>query len=327
MFKFCNAPWSTIAIHANGEVAPCLCKIWHSRGPVGNLNRESLEEIVSGELMQEFRNSILDQSFKFCKKEFCGKLWNLDIVDTLKNIQVPQLPTTLYFQDLDYSCNLTCPSCRSAPILHTEVNLRVERILNSLKETYQNFDQTVTVFADGRGEVLVSKTYLNFLNSQDLPKCFKLVINTNGNLLTKRIGLIEKLHRNGQIALITVCFDAANQETYEKVRGGRLDLVKQGVRELVKLGIPVSGQMVVQYENYREILDYRDMCLDLGITFIGLQKILRWGHMTNLWWKANTIDNNPNVDYIWLTEALKEFKNMPNTGLDGGLESLLNAKG
>lgn len=326
MFKFCDSPWSTMAIHANGDVSPCLCNYWHFKGVVGNLNQNSLEEIFSNKHMQDFKSSIIDQSFKFCNKGTCGKVWNLDSIESFDDIQTLTLPTTIYFQDLDYSCNLTCPSCRLKSMYSTEINLESEFVLNSVKQSYRNFNQQVMVFGDGQGEMLASKTYLNFLNAPDLPECFKFAINTNGNLLTKRMPLIEKLHSKGQVGPIVVSFDASNQKTYKKTRGGNLDLVIRGVRELVDRGVSVTAQMVVQYENYREILEYRDLCLSIGIPCIGLQKILRWGHMSDDWWNRNNIDDNPHVDYTWLASALAEFKCTPYSGICGGLETIIANK-
>lgn len=41
----CRRPWDTVAIHANGDVSPCMA--W-SRAPIGNLARQSFEEIWTG---------------------------------------------------------------------------------------------------------------------------------------------------------------------------------------------------------------------------------------------------------------------------------------
>ncbi len=48
----CKRPWDTLAIHANGDVQPCMS--W-SRPPVGNLARQSFEEIWHGDPMETLR--------------------------------------------------------------------------------------------------------------------------------------------------------------------------------------------------------------------------------------------------------------------------------
>ncbi|HWS72676.1 MAG TPA: SPASM domain-containing protein, partial [Thermoanaerobaculia bacterium] len=42
----CRRPWDTVAIHANGDVHPCMA--W-TRPPTGNLATQSFEEIWNGE--------------------------------------------------------------------------------------------------------------------------------------------------------------------------------------------------------------------------------------------------------------------------------------
>jgi radical SAM protein with 4Fe4S-binding SPASM domain len=49
----CRRPWDTLAIHANGDVHPCMS--W-TRPPVGNLARHSFEEIWNGEELAKLRS-------------------------------------------------------------------------------------------------------------------------------------------------------------------------------------------------------------------------------------------------------------------------------
>ena len=325
MYKFCNSPFKIVHIHGNGDVSPCLCRSWHKFGVAGNLHKNTLSEIFNNDRMQEFKQTIRDQTFSYCSKDHCGKLWNLDSIENFDHIEQPKLPTTLYFQDLDYSCNLKCPSCRTGPIYSKSINPTSKYILDMIKQEYRVFDQPVMICGDGQGEMLASSTYLDFFQSPDLPHCIRLGINSNGNLLLKRMDLLKSLHQRGQIASVAVCFDAASPKTYKKIRGGRFDMVLAGVEQLVRLGINVTAQMVVQRENYHEILKYRDMCLELGVHWLGLQRINRWQHMTSDWWQHNTLENNLNVDYNFLIPALKEFKNTPNSNICGGLESIINS--
>jgi radical SAM protein with 4Fe4S-binding SPASM domain len=48
----CQRPWDTLAIHANGDVHPCMS--W-TRPPVGNLARQSFEDIWHGEELERLR--------------------------------------------------------------------------------------------------------------------------------------------------------------------------------------------------------------------------------------------------------------------------------
>ena len=95
---------------------------------------------------------------------------------------------------------------------------------------------------------------------------------------------------------------------------------------MIEAGIKVSTQFVVQYKNYREILDYVKLVKSLGVGYIGLQLLDIWPHMTRQWWQENQLNNNHNVDYEWLIEALNILKQDPTVGLCGGLKNLIATK-
>lgn len=326
MFKFCSAPFDTISIHETGGVSSCLCQGWHTQGhDMGNLNEFSLTEIFANHRFNDFRSTIIDQSFRYCRKDECAKLWNLDQVDRLDQVTKPvRLPTTMNLL-IEKNCNLKCGSCRNGIIWAKEVNPKVEKILDTLVKDYQDFDQPVWFQCDGLGDIFASGAYRNFFARNDLPKCFQFNLTTNGNLVTKNLDILEKI--KNQIFSVCVSFDAANDETYKAVRGGKFELIIAGVKAMKDMGIlRVNASFVTQRKNYSEILDYYYLCKDLGINYAGISKIDRWPHMSDEWWQANQIDDNPEVDYNFLLNALKIIKLDPNFGIDGGLEYLINQK-
>ena len=329
MYKFCDSPFSTVHVYQNGDVGLCICGAWHTKGIIGNLNTHSLAELFSSKWIEDFRNTIYDQSFKYCSKERCSKLWNLDTIDSFDHInRHPQLPTTVYLQDIDRNCNLTCESCRLSTQYAKEVNPAAQNILNKLIDAYQDYPETVMLCGDGSGDVFASMAYKEFLHNPRLPKCFKLCINTNGTFLTKNLDLLEKLR--DQFGSLAICFDAATPETYKQVRGAKFELIVEGARAARQLGIPVTASFVVQRKNYHEILAYRDLMEDIGVSFANLQKINRWEHMSGLWWRQNRIENNSDIDYDWLIPALKDFRDtaMPfGVSIDGALQTLIEKHG
>jgi radical SAM protein with 4Fe4S-binding SPASM domain len=48
----CRTPWTTIAIHPNGDVYPCMA--W-SRPPIGNLTRQTFDDIWNGDAVRALR--------------------------------------------------------------------------------------------------------------------------------------------------------------------------------------------------------------------------------------------------------------------------------
>jgi len=326
MPKFCSASFDTINIHPNGNVASCLCAGWHTFGAnMGNLNQNSLLEIFANQNFEKFRGSIVDQSFQYCRKDECAKLWNLDQVDNLASVAVPlKLPTKMNLQ-IEKNCNLKCGSCRTGIIWSKDVNPQVEKILNTLIEDYQDFDQPVWFQCDGLGDIFASSAYKNFFMSDRLPKCFQFNLTTNGNLVTKNLDILEKI--KDQIFSVCVSFDSGNAETYKEVRGGKYELIVDGVKAMINMGIlRVNTSFVTQRKNYSEVLDHYNFCKEIGINHTGFSKIDRWPHMTDAWWNANQIDDNPEVDYDFLITALKTIKQDPKFNLCGGLENLIATK-
>jgi MoaA/NifB/PqqE/SkfB family radical SAM enzyme len=56
--RICERPWSSAAIHFNGDVQ--ICSTWQ-RDPVGNLARQSFEEIWHGEALAAVRREFLER--------------------------------------------------------------------------------------------------------------------------------------------------------------------------------------------------------------------------------------------------------------------------
>lgn len=54
----CRRPWTTLAIHPNGDAFPCMA--W-SAPPIGNLGRQTLDEIWDGPVLAELRRSFEEE--------------------------------------------------------------------------------------------------------------------------------------------------------------------------------------------------------------------------------------------------------------------------
>lgn len=321
MLNFCDSPFSTINIQNKGDVYLCLCRPWTTKGKIGNIYDTGLRELWNGEWMQDFRSTIYDQSFKYCNPDRCWKANNLDKIETFQGLDIPALPTIIQLQDLDDNCNLKCPSCRLGLRYTDKPNPEVDKVLNHLIDVYQDFDRPVYISADGSGEFLSSRSYLNFLQRDNLPEHFYFYINTNGTLINKNIDLIER--RKDKIKAFTFSLDAATPETYTRIRGHNFATVLSGIKKVKALGINVVAQFVVQQQNYKEITMYHELCQDLGVDFIGIQGLLHWGHPSDEWWAANRLEDNPAVDLDVLREQIIKFKKADSVSVGGTLDALL----
>jgi MoaA/NifB/PqqE/SkfB family radical SAM enzyme len=324
MLKYCSAPYEIVNIHESGDVKFCLCGSWAETPAnlLGNYHDAvSLRELFRSDQALRFRQTVTDQSYEFCYRNRCPNIHDLaDIVDFSEINHTPDLPVWVVL-NIDENCNLKCGSCRDHLIWSKTINLRAQSILQKLICEYQNYAHTVRIRADGSGDIFVSEAYRDFFMSAELPECFEFEFTTNGNLITKNLDIIDKL--GDQLSSVTITFDAATPETYKTVRGGKFQLILDGVRALVQRGITVTASFVAQRDNYSELLMYRDLCKSLGVSHMGASVIQRWPHQTDAYWHRHCLTDNPEVDHAWLISALRELKSDAQCQLDGGLEKIL----
>lgn len=320
MLKFCSEPWRTVHITSTGDLFFCLCPNWNKNTVIGNLLKNSLTEIINSTAAKDFRSSVIDQTFRNCDKTQCPELYKLKSVENFNFLsQMPRLPTNIGFA-LDRNCNLQCASCRNEKYFNSQVDTKVQHILNLIVEEYKDFHETVYLGADGSGDMFASAAWLEFFARKDLPKCFRFTIATNGNLITKNLNLLESI--KDQLHSVTVSLDAATPETYKKIRGGNFELVVNGIRAMRQMGITVHTSFVLQYQNYTELSAYRELARSLDVETIGLHLMDRWEHMTNDWFYKNHV-GTADVDHKMLAADLKAFREDPKRSLDGGIEHLI----
>ena len=70
--RFCRQPWSFVEVHSDGKVWNC-CPSWITK-PMGNILEQSWEEVWNGKIAQEYRQSMIDSTFKNCIETNCPHL-------------------------------------------------------------------------------------------------------------------------------------------------------------------------------------------------------------------------------------------------------------
>src|ERR1700733_1461811 len=63
----CNAPWVSAVVEVDGSVRPCF---FHRT--IGNITASTLEEVVNGEVAQEFRQSLDIENNETCRRCVCS---------------------------------------------------------------------------------------------------------------------------------------------------------------------------------------------------------------------------------------------------------------
>ena len=190
-----------------------------------------------------------------------------------------------------------------------------DAVVESLEKSIRS-----TVDTGASGDLFTSKSWEKFLYSTAMPHCWKLVITTNGNLLSKRRAQLQSIREN--IHSVTISLDASTYDTYKTVRGGDWNILIDGIETIKELGIQISFQFVLQQENYKDLLGYKEIANRYG-AYYGLQMIDRRDHMSDAYWNHNRIDDNLDVNYTKLKEDLMILKNDRRCGFDGGTAELL----
>jgi len=209
-----------------------------------------------------------------------------DIIAGNKTV-VEGIPRLINFSH-DKSCNLSCPSCRTQRILHSEGSgFDARKLLqDKLIESFlvKPSDQPFTVSITGTGDPFASRVFREFLYSFDgrLFPNVRINLQTNGVLFTERSwSRLHKLH--GKIGSVLVSFDAATPATYAITRrGGNWDQLIENAGFLQRLrgtgDIRWLGlYFVVQHANFREMPAMVALGKRFGADQVNFSKAVWWG--------------------------------------------------
>ncbi len=284
--KFCPKPFESIAVHQDGSVWFC-CSYWLPYS-IGNLYENTLEEIWNGERAELIRQSILDQSFRYCNHNVCGDISDDTLLPESETISKKHMPTHVMFNN-DQSCNLSCPSCRTekiydheGPVYERKKALQ-DSVINGVFSKPHNDEMVLDI--TGSGDPFGSKIYRDFLFQFDPTPWPNLILDlqTNGVMLTPtNWRRISQWH--DRIRAIRISFDAATEETYKVVRrGGDWETLLKNCQHLNDQikdhpNIYVLTQYVVQDLNYKEMIPYAEMILEKFPNFysVGFQLVINW---------------------------------------------------
>ena len=325
---YCTRAFDHVQLLDNGEMTPC-CPPWVNHYSLGNINKQSYEEIWNGKKAKEFRESILDGSYKYCNSKSCPHLKAqthcVGTIDKLKKrnvggsilddiingkTELNHGPHEVQFC-YDRSCNLSCPSCRREIIMVS--GKEQQKLLDMQNKLQTDFLLNAEVLVvTGSGDAFASPVFRKFLQTltnEQAPKLRHINILTNGLLLKRYWATLSDYSRE-KIQYISVSIDAATPETYAiNRRGGDWVLLQENlefIKELRKNG-QIKGfqsSIVVQDNNYKELLNFILMSEMYKVDRVQLQII-----------EPDFIRDLGYGDYLneWLAKAVHE-KTHPNHG-------------
>lgn len=324
-----------MTVDLQGNVGLCGCEAWMPVR-VGNLFRQSINEILGSELSRDIRASIGRGSYEYCNGAVCGTI-SMDQLIGIESLSeqhrdavaLPNnwsLPEQIYLSG-DITCNLTCPSCRTHIFKITEDQVEEQSKLGQiLKDNLftTSSDQPIVLHVSTTGEVFASPLLLKFLSSIEPEKFpnLKLWVQSNG-LLASRFW-----HKLGGMAdrvdNITITVDAARGDTYERLRrGGKwtdiLDSLEWIKNKKIENGMSLHLRMVVQQDNIDQLLEFYELGQNYLADQIDYVKITNWGTYSEQEFKDIDIFNpdHPNRDHAMV--KLQQVKHLPNVWMAGGL--------
>ena len=262
------------------------------------MQERSVAQVWNGKAARDFRRSILDGSFKYCKAEVCPYLQRIDgpvqRVEDVKDEQLLEVIQTnltrLPFgpRDViccfDQSCNLSCPTCRTHVIMETAHGGAITKIQKRLED--EALKEARLLYITGSGDPFGSpyfRRWLQTMKRSAMPNLECIHLHTNGLLWTNRIwGSIPQEIR-ALIRAATISVDAASADTYAvNRRGGEFstlldrlgfiaDLRAKGLLEYLEI------HMTVQANNFREMPEFVALGRRHSCDRVTFHQMMDWG--------------------------------------------------
>jgi wyosine [tRNA(Phe)-imidazoG37] synthetase (radical SAM superfamily) len=326
---FCSKPFRWFEVcgsyQPKGDVFMC-CPGWLET-PIGNIQRQSVEEIWNGEKAREIRRSILDGSFTYCNRARCSFLQFIsgpverigDVKDKeLKEIIrdgrtiLPYGPREINCS-YDDSCNLFCPSCRAKVIIETTHKQEIWEIHKKLE--HEAFQDARLLYLTGSGDPFGSPFYRKWIRTmrrESMPHLEKIHIHTNAQLWTRELWNTIPEETRNLVKSTEISIDAASSETYAiNRRGGKFEKLLRNlefVSSLRECGPlrSVTISMVVQKNNFREMSDFVRLGKRFRFDTVYFSQLVNWGTFSNEEFISRAVHRRSHPRHQELRNLLRE---------------------
>ncbi|HEV7426285.1 MAG TPA: radical SAM protein [Thermoanaerobaculia bacterium] len=322
--KFCHVPFTHLSTASKGETFLCCCPGWLPFS-IGNvLTAPSAEAVWNSDAAVEIRRSVLDGDYKYCSRTLCSYIGAQklprkdDIVDPMLRVYIDQHKTVIDELPLlvqlnhDPTCNLACPSCRTEIVAakaeeQDTYAQAAERVILPLLRRVKG--QT---YISGGGEPFSSKHFrsiLGALNRAEYPGLSVYLV-TNGLLLSQE-RWSEYPNLPEMIEVLSVSIDAAHPDTYERLRRpGKWPVLMRNLEMMAEMRRSQKIRhfqinMVVQADNFRELLDFVALGKRLGVDDIWLQRLTNYGAFDEATFARNDVTSVRHPDHAELLEILR----------------------
>jgi molybdenum cofactor biosynthesis enzyme MoaA len=296
---FCSKPFTWFEVSrgkAEGDVFVC-CPAWLDT-PIGNLDRQSVDEAWNGRQARDIRRSILDGSFEYCNRSRCPYLQTVSgPVQRIEDVTDPDLLAAIRGGltvlpwgprevncSYDRSCNLSCPSCRTELIVESRNKDRILRIQEKLSR--EALRDARLLYITGSGDPFGSpffRRWLQTMKCADMPNLRIIHLHTNGILWTPRMWETIPAETRERVKYADISIDAATAPTYAvNRRGGSFEVLLQNLEFIASLRAagPLTWlgiNMVVQENNFTEMADFVRLGKRFGVDTVYFHQLVDWG--------------------------------------------------
>ena len=277
--KRCPRPYDTVLIDKMGSCYACECQSWLPQS-IGNLQVQSLDEIVGSDIHRHIRSSIQDGTYRYCNEHQCSYLKSGSLLhgqpERIKHLRLA----------IDDSCNLRCPSCRKGLIFHKDgsaYQLGI-RLADKINEWLYRYQHPVQVHIGSDGDPFASHVYRHFMEQTPERDSISYSILTNALMFKEFSPRVPYVINN--LKELGVSIDGATQETYEKLRlGGKWEKITENLEYISQLkqrhGFRFILHFVVQKDNYHEMQDIVTLGEQYHADRVWLSRIQDWNTWAN----------------------------------------------
>lgn len=296
----CNAPDRVLLIDWNGQCFLCHCEAWLPVS-VGNIDQfQTLASVWQDPVALDTRADVAQGRFSNCAVDRCGILHN-DVYFDRYTISI----------NIDESCNLRCPSCRTGLIMkdsgseYEKKLSRARHIVNLLDQ----FHDPCHIIMSGNGDPLASAIMRPLIHELKPKPTQTFRLFTNGLLLQKQ------LSQSALIPNITEYFisvDAGSKTVYETVRSpGRWKVLLDNLEYLRKIvdstGAQVLLKFVLQAANVDDMENFVGLCERFRFDAV-INRLEDWGTWVDFK-NQDVIGNKDHADHDRSMLKLKDVYN------------------
>jgi len=265
----CNAPSRQLVVDWKGDCFVCGCEAWLPVSPGQITDFDHLADVWTHSTAQALQQDIVDGRFTHCAVDRCG-VRNKNLFDTRYVVSI----------NIDESCNLACPSCRSDAIMVSQ-GPDYERKLaqvQHMRRLLEQFEEPCHIVMSGNGDPLASSIMRPLIREFQPTPQQTIRLFTNGLLMEKQLSNSPILDN---ITQYFISIDAGSAEVYHNVRRpGRWDVLMRNLEWLQLVQQRTKSEVllkfVFQQANHHDVQNFCKLCVDFGFDGV-VNRLEDWG--------------------------------------------------